>query len=275
MKKITKYLVIIFIFIFSIYYTDKSMDILKLKDPIMEKVKDNLDKYKVEPVNAFIDDNIISLGKKGQEVDIEKTYNEMRKYGSYNEGLTKIKEVTPTISITNNLDKYIKINKNENKEVVLLFIINDKTNLNNLINILNKNDISSTIYIEENHIEENIEILKDSKYEIELLNPNKQLFTSTKSYIESLTNQKLKFCYTEEENKDLIKLCKKNKMYTIMPSLIIKEELYKNVKSNIETSPIISIYLNKYLEKDLSTTINYLKSKGYKFYDLNSFINED
>ena len=42
MKQLLKYFFIILLFIFSIYYTDKSVDILKLNDPIMKEIKNNL-----------------------------------------------------------------------------------------------------------------------------------------------------------------------------------------------------------------------------------------
>ena len=48
MKQLLKYLFIILLFIFSIYYTDKSVDILKLNDPIMKEIKNNLNKYRIE-----------------------------------------------------------------------------------------------------------------------------------------------------------------------------------------------------------------------------------
>ena len=47
------------------------------------------------------------------------------------------------------------------------------------------------IYIDTNG---NIDFIKNTKHEIELLNPKKHLFTSTKSYLESLTSSELKYC---------------------------------------------------------------------------------
>lgn len=275
MKKNFKYIFIILIFLFSIYYTEKSMDILKEKDPLMIQIKDNTDKYKVEPVNATIDGNTIIPGINGQEVDVKKTYEVMRKYGSYNEGLTKIKKTKPVVSINNNYDKYIKLNDSSNKKIALLFIINEEININNLINNLNKNNVNVTLYFEDNQIEKNIEFIRNTKYEIELISTNNQLFNTTKAYLETLTNTKLKFCFTEEENSKILEICQKNEMHTIIPSLVIKKELYKNIKSNIETSPIIAVYLDNYIEKELTTTIKYLKKKGYKFYSLKSLITED
>lgn len=273
MKKITKYIFLFLFLIISFYYIEKS--IINSNDLLIQEINNNLIKYKIEPVNATIKDNTITPGKYGQEVDIKKTYKKMKKYGSYNEGLTKIKKIIPTVSISNNYDKYIKLTNNDNKKVSLIFILNNKININNLINIIDKNNINITLYIEDEFIEDNIDFIKNTTYEIELLNPKKHLFTSTKSYLESLISSKLKYCITEEENKELLELCKNNKMHTIIPSLIIKKELYKNIKSNIETSPIILIYPNKYIEKELTTTINYLKKKGYDFLPLKDLLTED
>ena len=174
MKKIIKYLVVILFFVLSIYYTEKSMNILRLKDPILKEIKNNLDKYNVKPVNANIDQNSIIPGKNGQEVDIEKTYKEMKKYGTYNEVLTKLKEVEPAISISDNKDKYIKLTANDNKTVSLLFIIKNNYNINNLLNIINNNSIKVTIYIEKSYIENNLKLLKETNQAIELLEDDKR-----------------------------------------------------------------------------------------------------
>lgn len=272
--KIIKYLLITLFFIFSIYYTEKSMDILKLNDPIMKEIKNNLNKYKIEPVNAIIKNNTIIPGKKGKEIDIKETYSNMRKYGSYNETLIKTKETLPVISITNNLDKYIKIDKNYNKQISLIFIINKETNLNKIINILNKYKVNKTFYIEENLLEKYTDIIKNNKLEIGIFNPNKKLFKTTKSYIETLINKEINYCYTEKEDNELLNICKNNNMYTFIPSIIIKNDLYKNIKLNIDKSKIISIYPNKYIEKELITTIEYLNKKGYEFLELNKLLNE-
>ena len=275
MKKIIKYLVVILFFVVSIYYTEQSMNILRLKDPILKEIKNNLNKYNIKPVNANIEQNNITPGKNGQEVDIEKTYKEMKKYGTYNEVLTKLKEVEPVISISENKDKYIKLTTNENKTVSLLFIITNNYDINNLLNIINNNSIKVTIYIEKNYIEKNLKLLKKTNQSIELLVDDKKLFKANKSYLEAVIDNKTNYCYTEEENKDILNLCKKNKMHTIIPSLVIKNNLYKNVKNNVENSPIISIYPNKYVEKELDSTIKYLKKKGYKFYDLDTLLSEN
>ena len=64
-------------------------------------------------------------------------------------------------------------------------------------------------------------------------------------------------------------------MYTIIPSKIIKYNLYKNIKNSINNSSAIAIYPNKYIENELDATIKYLKKKGYKFCDLNTLFNEE
>ena len=86
---------------------------------------------------------------------------------------------------------------------------------------------------------------------------------------------KYKYCFTTSEDNELLNLCKKNQMHTIIPSLIVKKNLYKTIKNNIESSPIIAIYPSMNIENELVTTINYLKQKGYKFYDLKTLLNEE
>ena len=275
MKKLIKYLTLILFFLISIYYTEQSMSTLRLNDPILNEIKNNLDKYKIQPVNAIIEDNNITPGKNGQEVDIKKTYKEMIKYGSYNEALTKIKEIEPEVSLNNNKDKYIKLTNNKNKQVSLLLIINNKQNINNIINILEKNNVTATLYIEKNFIEDNINFLKETNQKIGLLFEDKKLFNINKTYLEKIINNKINYCYSETENEEVLTTCKKNNMYTIIPSKVIKNNLYKNVKSSIKNSPIIAIYQNKYTEKELNSTIKFLKKKAYRFYDLDTLLSEN
>ena len=48
----------------------------------------------------------------------------------------------------------------------------------------------------------------------------------------------------------------------------------KEVKSNLDNSIIISIDVNNYNIKELSTTIDYIKSKGYKILLLRDLLSE-
>ena len=118
-----------------------------------------------------------------------------------------------------------------------------------------------------------------NNFELELLSYNFSYneveFVSSKNYLEALTNKQLKFCYSEKENDELIELCQKLKMHTIIPTIKIKNNLYKEIKENLSNSIIISIPITSNVEKKLSLTINYIKSRGYTFKTLEELISEN
>ena len=79
LKKIIRIFFIISLVCFSFFYTDKVMNLLNSKDPLMVKLNNIKKDYEVLPVNAIIDNDTIVPGKKGLEVDIDKSYEEMRR----------------------------------------------------------------------------------------------------------------------------------------------------------------------------------------------------
>ena len=71
MEKYIYRISIIILSIFSFYYTNKMVDFLREKDPIMQEIKKTKDKYTINSKDAVIvDDNIIS-GKKGKKVIVK------------------------------------------------------------------------------------------------------------------------------------------------------------------------------------------------------------
>lgn len=277
--KILERIIILLLLIFSFYYTNKIIDFLKEKDPIMQEIKKKDSKYKEESVNAeIIGDNIIP-GKKGKITDYDKSFNKMKKYGAYNETLTVLKETNPDISIDNNYDKYIIRGNKENKQVSLVFKVLKEDIIDNILYILEKNKTSANFFIDGTYLENNILELKNmTNHELNILSYdnkyNESLFKTSISYLENITDNKVKYCYTEKDNNELLNLCKNNKLHTIKPTMIIKNNLYKQIKSNLDNSIIITIEINNYTEKELSTTIKYIKEKGYKIVKLQELLKE-
>ena len=273
MHKILKELLIIILLIISFYYTSIIITILKNIDPLMNQIKQTSSKYEIEPINAIITGNNITSGKKGLTIDYDKTYNKMKKYGTYNESLTTLKEITPTISIKDNYDKYI-IGGNNSRNIALVFKVNN--NPTKIKQILDKKQITGTFFINKNYLEKNLTIINElSKHQIELLNySNKSLLKTTSSYIETITNRKIKYCYTEKDNSKLLNFCKNNNLYTIKPTLVINSNLYHNLKYNLTNSKIISLEVNNYIENELSISIDYIKSKGYNLVTLDELLKE-
>lgn len=277
MKRTFNRVLIILLSIFSFYYTNQVVSFLQENDPIMKEIKSTEKKYIIEPENAITTDNTIISGKKGKVIDYDKSYQKMKKYGTYNESLTVLKDTIPVISINNNYDKYLIGGNKYHKKVSLVFIVKEK-DPQTIISILKQNKIKATFFIDGTFIENNINLLKNEEQDFELLSYqndyNESFFKTSLSYLESITNNKAKFCYTEIDNNKLLSLCEKLKLHTIKPSLIIKKDSYKEVKENIDNGIIISLDINSLIEKELKETITYIKQKGYQIVPLESLIEE-
>ena len=278
MNKIFYRLLIILLMVFSFYYTNKIIDFLKDTDPIMKDIKKTENKYKIDSEDALIIGNSIIPGKKGKNIDYKKSYSKMKQYGAYNEGLTVLKEVKPVISIDDNYDKYIVSGNKEKRCVALVFKIYRDTNIDNVLKILEKEKVNGTFFIDGTFLENNILKLKSMKsHELEILSYNnsydKSLFETSMSYLENVTGKGVRYCYSENDI-EILNLCSKLKLHTIMPSLIIKNNLYKEIKNNIDNSMIISIDINSYNIRELSSTIGYIRGKGYKIVKLNELLKE-
>ena len=270
---------IILLLIFSFYYTNKIIDILKYKDPIMKQIKTTKDKYTIKYKNAIIKGKNIISGKKGKTINYEESYNKMKKYGTYNETLTVLKEVSPKISIDNNYDKYIVGGNNTNKNISLVFTINKDTDPSNILSIINNKNILVTFFIDGTYLENNIDMIKSmKKHELEILSYdnkyNSSYFKTSIYYLENLSQSKCKYCYTKEDNKDLLNLCSKNNLHTIKPTIHLNKNIYKEIKNNLSNSIIISLDINNYVEEELPYTIDYIKSKGYNLVTLDNLIKE-
>lgn len=278
-KKLIRGFLILLLSVFSFYYTNKSIELVREQDPIMKTIRSTSDKYNVQAVNAEIKDNTIIPGISGKEINYVESYTKMKQYGMYNEIMTILKDVEPTISVDDYYDKYIISGNKIKRSVALVFKI-EQTTPKEIINILNKNKISSTFFIDGEYLENNSkDITLMTNHELELLSYNKGYdeiyFSSSKDYLESLTNRKLKYCYSDYDKEEVINLCQKLKLHTIVPTINIKNSLLKEVKEQLSNSAIISIPNSKNTKQELDTTIKYIKSRGYTIETLEDLLNEN
>ena len=280
MKKIKLYLSLILLLVISFYAINKTTVNMKNNNPLMLKIKEKEYKYKVNATDAIIKDDTIIPGLIGIDIDYEASYNEMKKYGTYNETLTVMKEIKPTISVDDNYDKYIISGNKSKKEVALIFKINKNTNPNNIIDIIKDKNIKATFFIDGTYLEENINVIRRiTNQELEILSYNNEfnssLIKTSISYLETISKNTPKYCYTEKKDNNILNVCKKIKKHTIIPNYIINNNLYKNIKNNLSNGMMYTIEINNYNERELSIVIDYIKSKGYILVSLNKLLRED
>ena len=279
MKKIIKGIGLITLIIFTFFYTDKVLKVVREEDSIMMKINDIKDKLTIEPTDAIIIEDTIIPGLNGKKVNIDKSYKKMKNYGNFNKNNIIYDIIYPNISITNNKDKYIIQGNMKKNTISIIFILDNDKYLNELQNIINGKDIKANYFIDYSYLINNTTKIKEmSIHELYSYGdegeytPDNLLFSN--NLISRIGNNEANICLSINNNK-VINLCNKNNLYTIKPTIIIKKSPYITIKKNLFNGSIILFYINNDLTKELKLIIDYINSKGLKIVGLSELLSED
>lgn len=274
MKNIIKSIGLFSLILFSFFYSEKVMEVVKEKDSLMIEIKKNINNYKVDSIDAIIEGDTIIPGISGKTINIDKSYKKMKKYNIFNESLIEYDIVKPSISIDNNLDKYII---NGRDDVYLIFVLDDIKYINEFLTGVNDNKIN--IFIDNKIITNNLDILyKINNYELYNYGNNgnytNEVLLMNNNIINNIANNKSNICLNINKDNNNLNICKDNNMYSINPLIIESNDNYNNIKKNIENGSIIYLDINKKNIEEINNIINYIKKKGYKLNYLSELVKE-
>ena len=280
-KKILEAVIACLLVVFSFYYTEKAIHLVEQQDPIMQKIVEEKENLEEDSVDAVLEDNFILPGYNGYVVDVEASFSKMKRYGSYNENLYVFEEVSPTISVEDYYDKYISSGNGFTNTVAFVFPIEEGMSVQEIKDILERNNVRGTFFVDGVWLEQNKEEvlqLVDDFHEVEILSYdggyNSLLFEGVLDQLHIITNQKGKYCYAEYDQKEILELCSKEKMHTIIPTIMVDHNFYSTVKGNIKPGYIIEVDYNQENLKELEVVISYLKQRGYQIDTLDNLLNE-
>ena len=265
------------LFFFSFFYTEKVINVITEQDEIMIKIKENEEKNNIPSTNAIIDKNTITPGLSGKEINIDKSYKEMKKLGTYNENMLVYTKVLPEVSINNNKNKYIRSGNKNFTEVSLIFKINKNTDLQKLLTLLDKNNTKANFFISYEYLEKHINEIEKEK-NIEYYNYGKngtyndEIILIANNIISKKSNP-ANICLTETNTNNTLKICSENEQFTIYPEII--NGTINSIKSKINNGSIISFEVTNTTLNELPLIINYINSKGYTISLLSELINEE
>ncbi len=264
---------------FSFYYTDSAVDIVKRNDPIMQEIINVSSNYEEEPVNAVLVDNNIIPGISGIKVNVDKSYEKMKKYGSFNTSLLVFEEVEPSFSSSNTYDKYITVGNDNKQSVSLLLKLTTTSYLDEILDILKDKNTKITFVISQDILYNDYDIIEKiylNGHALEVLSNDysKDELNKINKSLKMLINTKAKYCYTEVENEEIMNNCKKNKMHSIVPNIITSTFPYSDIKNNVVSGSIISLKNDISTVRELTSIINYLNQKGYKIILLEDLLDE-
>lgn len=279
MKNLVKMLGLFVLIGFSFFYTDKVLNVIREEDKVMIELTSVIDVYKEDAVDAKVVGNTIIPGIKGRVINVDKSYNKMKQLGIFNKNLIIYDDVEPSISISNNKDKFI-ISANSNKKMVsILFILDNDKRLDTINKILDSKGVSANYFVDYNYLVNNSTKIKEIKtHEFYSYGdngeyrPDNLLFSN--NLISRIKDNDAIYCLSLDMNIDTLKMCSNNNLYTIIPSIIGGNRPYTNVKTNLISGSIILLDLNNETINELSIIIDYIKGKGLSIGPLSKLLSE-
>ncbi len=266
MKRYIQYIVIILLFCISLIYTEDITNLVRTKDPIMQKIIEVSENNRIESVNAIIEDDEIKPGVNGCEIDINRSYENMKRINEYKESMLKYRDIVPEITIDNIYNKYISSGNNKRNVSLVVYVLNNMDKVNNIDNI------KLNIFLDSNLlINGRIDISNNKKI---YNGGNNGIYDDTviewvNDVINSNYNKSI-YCLNINKNDDNLVSCSRNRMYSITPKIIVRD-MY-NFKSNIYNGSII--YFDENSIDKIIPISSYLIKKGYNIVYLDELLSE-
>ena len=281
MKKFFQMVGILTLMIGSFVYTEKVGTTAKLSDTLLTEIKSKKDGYKENAIEPIIKDDTIIPGINGKEVDVDKSYEAMSKIGYFDDKLLVYKPLKVENTLDKNKDKYVINGNNTKMDVTLLFKVGNNDDITDIISMLDSKKLKGAFFTESKYLEKHhnqIIKLVQSGHTVGNLSNNENYedsdFVWMKTILTNIGPQIYNYCYTEKAKKKVIRVCKIQDSITIMPSIIIKDNPFINIKKFLTPGAIISLDVNKTLNTQIEMILNYITAKGYHLVSLEELLKE-
>jgi len=260
------------LFCITFIYTEEVINVSINQDEIMIKIKEIANTSNINPTNAIIKDDTIIPGNIGKYIDTELSYKAMKKIGYFEPTLLIYKDIYPEISIYNNYNKYIITGNTNQKNISLIYILNNNNIIDDILTITNKYNTNINFFIDSQFLNNNINIINKIKnHEIYNYGNNGKYTTDniiiTNNIINNKSNNKSNFCLFLEKDNTSLNNCANNLMLSIIPNITGN---YYDIKNNLKNGSIILIKNTK----ELNNIIEYINTKGYNIIPLSKLIVE-
>lgn len=274
MKKIFNIISAVGLTAFSFYYTDKIIDLSKKQDVIMKEILNNKETVEISSIDAILDNDYIVPGLEGISVNVDKSYYKMKELGFFNENLYIFISDYPKISVDDYYDKFIIRGNSNKKEVALIFKLTNANNIEKIIKILNENKIFGNFFIDGNVDESILNKIVSYNHFIGNLGTDLDTIKYNNTLIKKIIKYDNNYCYVEDDNYNILNICKDLKMKTIKSIKVSNTNPYIFIKTNLISGGIYTLDTNSYTLNELNIIIQYIKQKGYNVVTIDNLLNE-
>lgn len=280
-EKAKKVIVAISLLIFSFYYTERIIEFIQSRDPLMKMIKESESRFSIEPIDASIENGLIVPGLSGVNINHHRSFRQMRRFGMFTESLLVFQEVNPSISMDDHFDKFIMSGRGTNNDVSLVFQVNQNDDITEILNILDDKGVLGTFFIDGVWLESNVDLVKEmaeNSHQIELLSYagsfDEVRFNSSLSHLQRTINIRPKYCFALYDQKEIIELCSKLRMHTIIPTIKTGGFPFQEVRSKLNKGSIIGFDVNGATNLELETIINFVQQRGFQINILDHLLSE-
>ena len=264
MNNYFKYFTIFLIAIFSFYWTNKVIELSEKNNVILASINKYADSFDYKCREGSITEDGIILGLSGLRVDKDKSYSNMKGIG-FKEELIEYKENECILSKKNNLNKYIIRGNEYNNNISIVIDVNSGKYYNKMLKIADQKNIELNILMNYNSLSENLDNIENHSNILFKGNSLKEL----NNFINILHDEI--FC-VKTNDYEIINDCIKKKINTIKIINYIDKDLLTTTKKILDKGVIIFIKESNNNLNELSATINYIQSKGYKIVNINELL---
>lgn len=269
-------------------------------DALKEEIKAKAVSFREAPQDAYIDRVWKKTpGRNGLEVDIEKSYEKMKKDNVFNDRLLVYKEIPPAVSLEDLPPAPIYRGHPEKEMVAFLINVSWGTEyVPDILNILRQHKVKATFFIEGKWAKENADLVKMiaeqghvignhaynhpdmariSKEEI-----NRQI-EQTNTIIEAIINKTPKWfappsgSFTDEVVKSAHQFNMETILWTVdtidwkNPSVSV---MMNRIMNNIHPGATILMHPTASVVQGLNLMINEIKQRGYKIDTIEALLSE-
>ena len=280
MNKVLKLIGLLVLIVFSFFYTDKVVSVIRETDPLMDKINSLKDKYEVKPINGIVTGDTVIPGINGKTINLEKSYKNMHGDGVFDENKIIYDEIKPNIGLIDNRDKFIIRGNGKKKMVSIVFILNDSRYLKRLENVISLKNVNVNYFVSYDYLVNNaIVIKKMSNGEFYnygddgVYTPDNILFAN--NLISRITNNEAIYCLSIDKNSKVLRLCDNNNLYTIIPNIVVSNNPYQMVKNNLVSGSIILMEINNASITEFGIIVDYIRGKGLEVVSLSKLLSEN
>ncbi|MDM5155993.1 polysaccharide deacetylase family protein [Bacillus sp. DX1.1] len=270
------------------------------KDHLYEEIQKQAKQYRIAPQNAVIDKIWKATpGYNGKEVDIEASYQNMKKVGEFDEKQLVYREVSPYTHLADLSPSPIYRGHPHKKMVGLTINVAwGNEYLPRILETLQKHGVKATFFLEGRWVKENLRFAKmivDAKQEVgnhSYTHPDMKTLSAgaiheqlqkTNQIIEAVTNQKVRWFAPPSGSfrEEVVQSAANLRMGTIMWTVDTidwkrpePQVLLQRVMSKVHPGAIVLMHPTSSTAHALDTMISQLKEQGYKVGNITELLDE-